>query len=170
MFRSHLAGLIARAKKPAMQAASRFRVAAIALVAAVGSARADDVQLTDCPEAVRQTIEANQNGKLDDIKRFSIGDHVLYLVHFDLKGFRDLRLQIRGDGTLQKSVEEIRRQDLPEVVRKMLEPMLVKGAHIEEVEKVIVEGEVQYRIEIEKPHLPDQVVTFDEAGTLLNDK
>lgn len=170
MFRSHLEGMPTRPGIQLSNAASRFCGVLFACLAVV-PLRADDVPLTDCPEPVRQTIELHRkSGKLDDIKRFSIGDHVLYLVHFDLKGFRDLRLQIRGDGTLQKSVEEIRRPDLPEAVRKSLDPMLVKGAHIEEIEKVIADGVTRYRIEIEKPHVPDQVVLFDEAGALVSDK
>lgn len=152
-------------------ATAAARLCGLLLFCVVSSGRAEDVKLVDCPEPVRATIATyGKNGKLDDIKKFSIGDHVLYLVHFDLKGFRDLRLQVRGDGTLQKSVEEIRRQDLPEKVRAALNPILTGGGHIEEVEKVIADGQIQYRIELEVPHKPDQVMVFDAEGGVLEQK
>jgi uncharacterized membrane protein YkoI len=131
---------------------------------------ADDIKLHECPLAVRTTIERNLlGGKLDEIKEIRIADHTLYVVEIDLKGFREAKLYVAGDGTLRKTVQEIRFKDLPEPVRAALNRYTKKGK-VEDVEMVYINGKVQYEVEIDQPKGPDRIITFDADGTVTDEK
>lgn len=141
------------------------------LLATVVVANAEEVMLDACPDPVRATIQAHVgDGRLDEINRLEVEDRVLFLVEIDLKGFRDLTLHITGTGSLQKSVEEIRLPDLPQAVRNAVAKVLEAKGRVEEVEKVVTEDRVEYRVEIERPKLKDIVYVFAEDGTLLSQK
>lgn len=143
----------------------------LAVLLATASLTAEEVSLDSCPDPVKATIRIHlRDGRLDDIKRLEVEDRVLYLVEIDLKGFRDLTLHINGTGVLQKSVEEIRMPDLPQAVRDAVTKTLAGKGHVEEVEKVFVDGHTEYRVEIERPKDRDVVYVFAEDGTLLSQK
>lgn len=134
-------------------------------------ARADNLRLKELPAAVQATIQANRlGGNVEKIKEIRINDYVLYLVEIDLKGFREATLYIAGDGALRKVAEEIRQKDLPEPVRLSLERHVDRKAHIDDIEKVTIEGEVRYEVEIEQPKRPDRILIFEEDGTIASDK
>lgn len=143
----------------------------IAVIAAASTSYADKIRLRDCPPAVRETIERNLlGGDLDWIKEIRINDHALYLVEIDLKLFKEAKLHISGDGTLRKTLIEIRRQDLPPAVLASLERLIKRRGQIEDVEKEIIEGRVRYQVEIKRPKQPDRIVLFEEDGTIALDK
>lgn len=132
---------------------------------------ADDIKLKECPAAVRQTIEQNLlGGNVDEIKEIRINDHVLYIVEIDLKGFREARLYIAGDGALRKIVEEIKLRDLPVPVRQSLDQYIKRPAQVEDIEKVTIEEATQYHIEIKQPKIPDRTLIFEEDGSISSDK
>ncbi len=143
----------------------------LATLLATVAADAEEVTLDACPDPVRATIQAHiHDGRLDEINRLEVEDRVLFLVEIDLKGFRDLTLHITGTGSLQKSVEEIRLPDLPQAVRNAVAKVLEAKGRVEEVEKVVTEDRVEYRVEIERPKVKDVVYVFAEDGTLLSQK
>lgn len=109
-------------------------------------------------------------GKLDEIKEIKINDHTLYLVKIDLKGFRDARLHISGDGTLRKAIAEIRLRDLPEPVRLAVEKLVKRRAQIEDIETEMINGITRYRVEIDPPKQPDKIYVFDEDGSIVSNK
>lgn len=109
-------------------------------------------------------------GKVDHIKEIRINDHALYIVEIDFRRFKDARLYVSGDGTLRKTLIEIRFQELPDAVRLSVERLVNRRSQIDEIEKEIIEGKVRYRIEIEQPKQPDKVVLFEEDGTISLDK
>ncbi len=135
------------------------------------TSQAEKARLSKCPPSVQETIKRNLlGGKLDEIKAIRINDHVLYLVEIDFKGFREAKLYISGDGTLQKILEEIRLRDLPEQVRLSVEQQVNRRAQIEDIEKEIIDGRVRYRVEIDPPKQRDRIVVFEENGTISSDK
>lgn len=164
----------AHALKPRFHRSRLARALRSSLVAAcliAGVAAADEIPLDACPEPVRAMILAHiQTGKIDEIKKVEIGDRALYLVEIDLKGFRHIKLQIRGDGTLQKSVEEIRYNDLPPSVRAAVAPFVAVRGRVHDVARVVVEGEIRYQVEIKRPKMPDLDLVFDVEGSVLSQK
>ncbi len=131
----------------------------------------EEVHFTSCPVPVQSVILANlTGGKIDEIKRIEIENRVLYLVEIDLKNFKEIKLHITGSGVLQKSIEEIRPQDLPPAVRGAVDAILAGRGRIKDVERVVVEGRVEYHVEIGRPQLKDTKLVFDEAGTFLSQK
>jgi hypothetical protein len=143
----------------------------LACLAFTLTALAEKVRLSECPAPVRATIEQNLlGGKVDGIKAIRINDHVLYLVEIDLKGFREAKLYISGDGNLRKIIEEIRLRDLPEPVRQAVEQQVKRRAQIEDIEKETIEGRVRYRIEIDPPKQKDRTVVFEANGSISFDK
>lgn len=150
---------------------ARLSLVSLALWITGFAGRADEISLASCPEAVRVTIESRLNGgEVDEIKKVAVGDHVLYLVEIDLRGFREIKLQVRGDGSLQKYVEEIRFHELPESVRAEVTPLLVGLKRVDDVEKVIIDGQTRYHVEIKSPQMPDQDLVFDENGAVFSQK
>ena len=142
---------------------------AIALALIEGEAK--ERKLEKCPPAVQQTIRKNLlGGELDKIKEIRISEYVLYIVEIDLKGFRGAKLYISGDGTLRKIVEEIRFKDLPEPVRLSVASYATRKGKVEDVEKVLINGEVLYQVEIEPPKGKDQVFLFEPDGSLSSEK
>jgi uncharacterized membrane protein YkoI len=117
------------------------------------------------------TVEQNLlGGKLDEIKEIRINDHTLYIVEIDLKGFREAKLYIAGDGYLRKIVVEVRFRDLPEAVRLSIEQQIDRRAKVDDIEKEIIEGKVRYRVEIEQPKQPDRFLVLEEDGSISSDK
>lgn len=131
----------------------------------------DEVRFAECPPAVRSTVERNLlGGKVDEIMEIRINDHALYLVELDLKGFRDAKLYVAGDGSLRKIVEEVRLRHLPESVRRAVEQHLGGRAHVDDIEKVTIGENVRYHVEIEEPRQPDRTLVFEEDGAISSSK
>lgn len=151
----------------------RLRVVSLCVVLTLGAltAHAEKVKLSECPVPVQATINRNLlGGKLERIKAIRINDHVLYVVEIDLKGFKEAKLYISGDGSLRKIIEEIRLKELPEPVRVSVERQVKRRAQINNIERETVEGRIRYRIEIEHPRQPDRTVVFDENGAIPSGK
>lgn len=156
---------------PFPAAAGRKAAVFATFLLAVAGLAADDISIDSCPDPVKATILAHfREGKLDEIKRLEIEDRVLYLVEIDLKGFRDLTLHINGTGKLLKRIEEIRLPELPQAARDAVARALDEKGHVEEVERIFVDGRTEYRVEIGRPKAKDVVFVFAEDGTLLSQK
>ncbi len=142
----------------------------LATFLATVAADAEEVTLDACPDPVRATIQAHiHDGRLDEINRlevrtgsFSRGDRFERVPRPDASHHRNR--------SLQKSVEEIRLPDLPQAVRNAVAKVLEAKGRVEEVEKVVTEDRVEYRVEIERPKVKDVVYVFAEDGTLLSQK
>lgn len=152
--------------------ARRLRVVGLSsLCFVVAHLYAGKLRLADCPVAVRETIVRNlMGGKLDEIKEIKINDHALYLVEIDLKGFRDAKLHISGDGTLRKALVEIKLRDLPAPVLREVEELVKRRAQIEDVDMEIIQGKTLYRVKIDPPKGPDKVYYFEEDGSIATNK
>ncbi|MEM1441072.1 MAG: hypothetical protein AAGF67_01940 [Verrucomicrobiota bacterium] len=132
---------------------------------------AKNIRLEKCPPAVQATIQRNLYGReIEKIKEIKINDYSLYLVEVNVKGFRDATLYVSGDGTLRKIVEEIRFKDLPEEVQKSVLTYVSRKGKVEDVERVLIRGEVLYQVEIEPPKGPDQILVFEPDGSISSEK
>lgn len=145
-------------------------VAAVSVAGAV-LAGAEEMELSECPPEVQSTIREHVKArKVDEIHRIAIEGHTLYLVEYDVKGFKDGKLHVTGAGIFRKSVEEIRPGELPDAVRTALEPYLKGRAHIDDAERVVSDGRTRYYVEIERPRLPDRRLVFESDGTISSSK
>lgn len=111
-----------------------------------------------------------QDGKIDEIKRIEVEDRVLFIVEIDRKAAKDLKLHISGIGDLLKTVEEVRLRDLPEPVLSAIASLTTNGGRASDVDRVVIDGRVEYHVEVKRPKGPKLRFAFDEAGLLLGQK
>jgi len=155
---------------PLLSRSLRGLIAVVSLAASVLAA-AEEIKLSECPPEVQATIREHVKArKIDEIHRIEIEGHTLYLVEYDVKGFKDGKLHVTGAGVLRKCVEEIRPGELPDAVRVALEPYLEGRAHIDDAERIVSEGRTRYYVEIERPRLPDRRLVFESDGTIYSSK
>ena len=136
------------------------------------AASAEKVRLTDCPEAVQQTIRQNQrDGRVDEVKTTLVDQKTIYVAEVELAGDRDLEIHVANDGALLKTREEITLQGLPEPVKKAADKLAnEKGGKLEDPKKVIESGATTYKLEIDRHDGPDWKVTFASDGKILSEK
>ncbi len=151
---------------PTRPSSLRLFAALSVLAAAPLSARAVEVSLAQCPQAVRETIAANRKGgRIDSI------DHLpgrgRYLVEIDLSGRRELDLEIAPDGRLLRSVEDMRLARVPAAVRKTVRKRTPAGGRLDDLEKVTTSKRVVYRVEIDLPGPRDLHLLVSTNGLVL---
>ncbi len=94
---------------------SLFYIILLAIGLTAIPALADDVEISDLPQAVRDTIERELKGmEIDDIERDRDDGKIVYKV--DTDGDNDVKIKIAEDGTLLEREDELDEDDLPEVV------------------------------------------------------
>lgn len=139
------------------------------LAALAAPLAARPVQLADCPEPVRATIESKrQGGAIDEIDAHAIEGRTLYVAEIELAGDRDLTLHISPDGTLLSVREETGLEAVPEAARRLVQEKAA-GAEIDEIEKETTGKTVVWRVEIDRKDARDLVLKFDGEGKLLGE-
>lgn len=140
------------------------------LIATTAFAAADDgseVNLTDCPAPVRTTIEAHaRDGRIDEIEHHAIGDQALYIAEVDLPKDLDLKIHVRGNGILVKTIEDISHADAPGFLNELATK---RQGRLEDIEKEISGDETTWHVEIDRAGQPDLNLVVDAQGNLLRE-
>jgi uncharacterized membrane protein YkoI len=148
-----------------MKATSIVSLAALAAIATATPAAARDVALSDCPEAVRSTIEAHaRGGRVEEVEQVRVRGALVYIADVELKGGADLHLHVSPAGALVKTVEDLRQADAPEAVRAALRQL---GGRVDDLDKVTTGGTVTYHAEIDRPGQADLDVVVSADGREL---
>ncbi|MHC4240015.1 MAG: PepSY-like domain-containing protein, partial [Planctomycetota bacterium] len=127
---------------------------------------ADDVSLSDVPQAVRVVIERETEGfEIDDIERDKDDGKIVYEVDAE-NDDREIKLKVAEDGTLLEKEEELDTKDLPAAIQNAVKKMF-GDVDFEDVEKEYRSGRgTIYKIEVEKDKLRIEL-EMKEDGTVV---
>lgn len=128
------------------------------------------IALEAAPSAVREAVEKaikEYKGEFDEIKISGEGAAALYFAEIDLPQDREVKLVLREDGSLVKSIVELTPQQLPEAVRATFAKLAGDRGGIDDAAKVTEGTQVWYRAEIELPGKPDLKVKVSTEGEIL---
>ncbi len=130
---------------------------------------AKDIPYRKLGSVVQKTIGENlAGGHVDEIKVIRIDDRTLYVVEIDLPGRRERKIHIAGDGKLLKIVDELRPHDLPQGVRATIDATLSRGGRLESVDRITIDGKVEYHLELDLPKGVELNLIVDESGLVLS--
>jgi hypothetical protein len=117
------------------------------------SSYADDVSLSEVPQAVRTLIERETKGfEIDDIERDRDDGKTVYEVDAESDS-GEMKLKIAADGTLLELEQEMDPEDLPEVVRNAVKEAFGE-VYYDDIEKRYRKGrDTFYRVEAETDEL-----------------
>ncbi len=128
-----------------------------------------EIRLEEAPESVQAGIrEHMRNGKLDELEKVFLDGTTIYIAEVELGRGRDLDLYFRESGALIKSVEEISHAEMPEPVRRAAEEATARGGKVDDIDRVIADGVVTYRIEIDRRG-PDLNLVISADGRILSE-
>lgn len=119
-------------------------------------------------EAVLKALGAG--GALDKFRVVRRGEQTLYIADIDRTGNRDLKLNIRADGSVARSIEDMPVEELPEAVGKALKGLAGDSGEIDDIKKVTEGGVVTYKAEIDRNGKPELDVVISAEGTVLAQK
>lgn len=124
------------------------------------------------PAPVREVVlkALKAGGTLDTFRVVRRGEQTLYIADIDRAGDRDLKLNVRADGSVAKSVEDLPVAELPEVVGKALKGIAADSGHIDDVKKITEGAVVTFKAEIDRPGKPELDVTVSAEGAVLEQK
>jgi hypothetical protein len=95
---------------------------------------ADDVSLSEVPQAVRAVIERETKGlEIDEVERDKDDGKIVYEVDAE-NDDREIKLKVAEDGTLLEKEEELDTKDLPAAILNAVKKML-GDVDFEDVEK-----------------------------------
>jgi uncharacterized membrane protein YkoI len=140
-----------------------FILLSIALTAI--PAQAEDVELSELPQAVRQTVERELKGKqIDELERDEDDGKIVYEVQTE--GDNELKLKIAEDGTLLEKEEELDDDDLPEAIMNVVKKAF-GDIDIDDVEKRYQLGrKPYYKVEGDNDKFEAEL-EIAEDGTIL---
>jgi len=126
---------------------------------------AEDVEIADLPQAVRQTIERELKGfEIDELERDEDDGKIVYEVKSE--GDNELKMKIAEDGTLLEKEEQLDDDDLPEVVLNAVKKSF-GDIDIDDVEKRYQHGrKAYYKVEGENDKF-EADLEIAEDGTIL---
>lgn len=125
-----------------------------------------EVRLDDCPAAVRETIVANsRDGRIDEIDLIAIGENKMYIAEVDLAQDTDLKVYVNADGSLVKTREDVRNQEIPAFVNTIVSEL---GGRADDVEKETTGKTVTYHVDVDRTDAPDLEVVIDGQGKVLS--
>lgn len=132
------------------------------------SARADDIELSATPPLVQATIQQYQrDGKVEDVETKTAEGQTWYEAEVKLAGDRDLKIHVRADGSLIKTVEEIPAAEVPPAVQAAANQAVPTGK-VDKVHRVITNGlTTTYKIEIDRSGADDVKLEVTETGAIL---
>jgi uncharacterized membrane protein YkoI len=130
-------------------------------------AQAEDVEMSELPQAVRDTIERETKGmEIDDLERDKDDGKIVYELDAE-DDDRDMKLKIAEDGTLLEKEEELDDDDLPESILKVIENAYGE-MDIDDVEKRYRLGRrTYYKLEGENDKFKVEL-EIAEDGTILD--
>jgi len=145
---------------------SLFYITVLTIGLTVIPAQAEDVSLSDVPQAVRQTIERELKGReIDDIERDRDDGRIVYEI--DVDGDNDLRIKVAEDGTLMEREEQLDDDDLPEAIMNVIRKAF-GDLDIDDVEKRYRHGrKPYYKVEGENDKFKVDL-EIAEDGTILD--
>jgi len=145
---------------------SLFYITLLSIGLTAMPALADDVSLSDLPQAVRDTIERELKGmEIDDIERDRDDGKIVYQV--DTEGDNDVKIKIAEDGTLLEREEQLDEDDLPAIILAAVKKS-VGDIDIDDVEKRYRHGrKPYYKIEAENDKFKVDL-DIAEDGTILD--
>jgi uncharacterized membrane protein YkoI len=124
-----------------------------------------EVRFDDCPAPVRETILANsRDGKIEEVELISIEDKKIYIAEVDLPRDIDLKVFVNGDGSLLKTREDVRNEEIPAFVGELAREL---GGTVDDVEKETTGKTVTYHVDIERTGAPDLDVVLDASGKVI---
>ncbi|MHC4745598.1 MAG: PepSY-like domain-containing protein, partial [Planctomycetota bacterium] len=128
---------------------------------------ADDVSLSEVPQAVRAVIERETKGfEIDDLERDKDDGEIVYEVDAE-NDDRQIKLKVAENGTLLEKEEEIDSDDLPEVVLAAVKKS-VGDLDFDDIEKRYRRGRnMYYKIEGETDELKVDLEVAED-GTVLD--
>jgi hypothetical protein len=127
---------------------------------------AEDVEMSDLPQAVRQTIQRELKGmEIDDLERDKDDGKIVYELEAE-NNDREIRLKIAQDGTLLEKEEQLDDNDLPEVILAVVKKC-IGDIDIDDVEKRYRHGrKTYYKVEGENDKF-EVDLEIAEDGTIL---
>ncbi len=129
---------------------------------------AEDVPIRQCPEQVLRTIRGHVGtGRIDEVKTVRMENRFFYLAEIDLPGERERMLQVGGDGTLMRIVDEVRLGELPRSVKSALAPFLTEGSAFGCAERVTGSDQTVYCIDLGLVDDVDLHLVLGEHGEIL---
>lgn len=125
-----------------------------------------EVRLDDCPAPVRETLVANsRGGKIDEVDLIELGGKQIYIAEVDLPRDIDLKVYVNGDGTLVKTREDVRNDEIPGFVNTVVTEL---GGRLDDVEKETMGKTVTYHVEVDLAGKPDVDVVLDADGKVIS--
>lgn len=130
-----------------------------------GQTQRRELHLSDCPQAVQATVQANtRGGQIDEVDFISIDGKDIYIAEIDLPRDRDLKVYVSGNGSLVKTREDTLVREAPAAVRSAVQGL---GA-IDDVDKETTGQTVTYHVEIDRQGARDLDVVVAADGTILS--
>jgi uncharacterized membrane protein YkoI len=124
-----------------------------------------EVRLDDCPSPVRETIIANsREGKVDEVEIITIEDKKIYIAEVDLPRDIGLKVFVNGDGSLLKTREDVRKDEIPAFIGEVAREL---GGTVDDVEKETATGKTTYHVDIDRTGAPDLDVVLDASGKVI---
>lgn len=130
--------------------------------------------LDACPAPVRETIvkaaaaaDGLAAGRVARVRAVRRGEQTLYIATIDREQDRDLKLQVRADGSVAKRIEDLPISAAPEPVRQSLAALAGPDGGIDDVKKITEGDTVVFKAEIERATGPDLDVKAGPDGTIL---
>lgn len=129
-------------------------------------AQAADVQLTEVPEAARNTINTVASGA--KVQRLSKDGQDVYCATVDRANEEDLKIFVQNDGSVIKTTQQIKFSDAPASVRSAISKQL-GGADAEPkaIHRVIANEETSYEASTGQQ---GQTLRVDSSGKVLDSK
>lgn len=124
------------------------------------------------PAPVREVVlkALNAGGTLDKFRVVRRGEQTLYIADIDRTGDRDLKLNVRADGSVAKSVEDLPVAELPEAVGKALKDLAGVDGQIDDVKKVTEGAAITFKAEIDRAGKTELDVIVSADGAVLEQK
>lgn len=117
-------------------------------------------------EIVKKVMQEHR-GTFDEIKVAGEGATALYYAEIDLPQDHEVKLVVRADGGVVRTIVELATEQLPESVRAAFTQLAGETGEIDDAAKVTEGTQVWYRAEIELPGKPDLKVKANADGVIL---
>lgn len=131
-----------------------------------------DVNFNSLPNKVRNALEdfLNEADEIVSIERVTKGGQVSYLIEVDTGDDGDeLKILIGQNGVIIEAEEDLDINELSQKLRKAVNKLLKDNFVVEDIDRIVEDGEVTYRIEIENTKTgTNTTVTLDKNGIVID--
>ncbi|APQ17282.1 PepSY-like domain-containing protein [Maribacter hydrothermalis] len=125
---------------------------------------AQDINPNDVPVNLKQNFKQNYP-QASDIEWEMNGQ--AYKVEFDANR-QEYEIWYATDGNITKTEQEMTEADLPQTIKTVIADNYL-GYKVDSVEKTIENGDITYKVELEKGWNDEKEVVFDENGKVLSE-